>query len=187
MRDGSMGGSFGLLARGASQKKCASSAHIVPAAFLARATIACTAGESGLGCGAWALNGASTSSARASPFNVFDIASDPPASGSLPTDSTVWRRKRLTPELPLPARTAGTHLQARIVSDGRMLCSCIEAMPGIATRDTFDHGSAPVRSQSAGGARCAADRAERDPRREPLEPQPVGDERGPRPSAPLLP
>src|ERR1044071_2914935 len=51
---GSIGGSFGLLARGASQKKCASSAHIAPAADLARATIACTAGESGLGSGAWA-------------------------------------------------------------------------------------------------------------------------------------
>src|SRR6478672_4452772 len=43
-----MGGSLGLLARGASQKKCSSSAHIGPPVFFAFSMSAFTSGESGL-------------------------------------------------------------------------------------------------------------------------------------------
>src|SRR5690348_12748586 len=44
----SIGGSVGLLARGASQKKCSSSAHIGPPVFLAFSISAFTLSESGL-------------------------------------------------------------------------------------------------------------------------------------------
>src|SRR6185312_5436806 len=45
---GSIGGSLGLFARGASQKKCASSAHLAPPSFFAFSIIALTLSESGL-------------------------------------------------------------------------------------------------------------------------------------------
>src|SRR5258706_4304085 len=54
---GGIAGSVAAFARGASQKKCASSANIGLPVFLALSTIACTAGESGFGgaaAGAWA-------------------------------------------------------------------------------------------------------------------------------------
>src|SRR5215472_2441737 len=54
---GSIGGSLGLLARGASQKKCSSSAHIGPPAFLAFSIRAFTFSESGFAgaaTGGWA-------------------------------------------------------------------------------------------------------------------------------------
>src|SRR5687767_12419995 len=55
---GTMTGSVALLARGASQKECASAAHIAPPVVFAFSMSAFTSGESGLaggvGAGAWA-------------------------------------------------------------------------------------------------------------------------------------
>src|SRR6516165_12665345 len=96
---GSIGGALGLFARGASQKKCSSPAHIGPPAFLAFSMSAFTASESGLAgeaAGGCAYNQPmKVETTKTACSSIFSLGIGPPAQQFYRTTPPAGSRTRL--------------------------------------------------------------------------------------------